>query len=172
MRYTIISTMPKNGEDARKAIEDLTAALPAPDVIYTEGMNIHGCIGCNDCWLKTPGICSVKDDYEQIFIKILQSDRIIFIAEAKRGFVSYKAKDLLDRILPIATMHLKFEKGQMRHYNRYNKRVDMGLLFNGDGDLEFLRMWMNRVTLNFGSECFGVYEISHRKELCNALGCN
>ena len=31
-------------------------------------MNISHCVGCNCCWLKTPGICVIKVDYEQIFI--------------------------------------------------------------------------------------------------------
>ena len=172
MRYTIINTVSNDNEEARAAAADLSAVFPGSEIICTEDMNIHGCIGCNDCWLKTPGICSVKDDYEQLFIKILQSDCIVFIAEAKRGFVSYKMKNILDRILPIATMHIKFEKGQMRHYNRYKKRVDMALMFSGDGDLEYLRMWMERVTMNFGSKCAGVCEISRRKELFDALGCN
>ena len=172
MKYSIISTLSEENKEAQQAISDLSDIVPAAEIIYAEKLNIHGCIGCNDCWLKTPGVCSIKDDYEQVFIKLLQSDRVIFLAEAKMGFVSYKMKNLLDRILPIATMHLKFDQGQMRHYNRYKKYVDMGLLFCGDGDREYLSAWMERVTLNFGSKCLGVYEIKHRKELFDALSCD
>ena len=78
-------------------------------------------------------------------------------------------KNLLDRILPVATMHIKFVKGQMRHYNRYNKHTDMGLLCVGSGDAEYLRGWMERVALNLGSANLGAYEIADRKELCDAL---
>ena len=169
MKNIIISTVPRDNCLVEQAILDLSDAVSVSEIIHTENMNIHACIGCNDCWLKTPGICSIKDDYEQVFIKLLQADRVIFIADTKFGFVSYKMKNIFDRILPIATMHIKFVKGQMRHYNRYNKRVDMGLLYLGDGDAEFLREWMERVTLNFGSESLGVYEIAGRKELCDAL---
>ena len=169
MKYTIISTIPESNVKAQKAISDLSDTLAISEIIHAEDMNIHGCIGCNDCWLKTPGICSIKDDYEQIFIKLLQSDRVLFIAEIKLGFVSYKMKNLLDRILPIATMYIKFDKGQMRHYNRYKKRVDMALLFCGNGDQKYLSEWMERVTLNFGSKCLGVYDIDRRKEFCDAL---
>lgn len=37
-------------------------------LVDTSEMNISHCVGCNCCWLKTPGICVIKDDYEQIFI--------------------------------------------------------------------------------------------------------
>ena len=32
--------------------------------IECKELKINPCIGCNHCWLKTPGICSIKDDYE------------------------------------------------------------------------------------------------------------
>ena len=30
-------------------------------IIEAGDMKISHCIGCNYCWLKTPGICSIKD---------------------------------------------------------------------------------------------------------------
>ena len=34
------------------------------EIIDTSDMKIAHCMGCNQCWLKTPGICAIKDDYE------------------------------------------------------------------------------------------------------------
>jgi multimeric flavodoxin WrbA len=36
------------------------------EVVNTSGMKIAHCMGCNQCWLKTPGVCAIKDDYECI----------------------------------------------------------------------------------------------------------
>ena len=36
------------------------------ELVDTSEMNISHCVGCNCCWLKTPGICAIKDDYENI----------------------------------------------------------------------------------------------------------
>jgi hypothetical protein len=36
------------------------------EVVDTSDMKIAHCMGCNQCWLKTPGICAIKDDYEKI----------------------------------------------------------------------------------------------------------
>ena len=33
------------------------------ELIDTTGMHISHCVGCNYCWLKTPGICAIQDDY-------------------------------------------------------------------------------------------------------------
>ena len=32
------------------------------EMIKTSGMNISHCMGCNHCFLKTPGVCAIKDD--------------------------------------------------------------------------------------------------------------
>ena len=40
------------------------------EVINTSDMKIAHCMRCNLCWLKTPGICAIKDDYEGIIRKL------------------------------------------------------------------------------------------------------
>ena len=36
------------------------------EIIEAGSLKINPCIGCNDCWLKTPGECTIKDDFEMI----------------------------------------------------------------------------------------------------------
>ena len=43
------------------------------EIIDTTGMKIAHCMGCNQCWLKTPGICAIKDNYESILKKLVQA---------------------------------------------------------------------------------------------------
>ncbi len=33
-------------------------------IFEADTMNISLCLGCNYCWLKTPGNCMINDDYE------------------------------------------------------------------------------------------------------------
>ena len=132
-------------------------------------MNLKGCIGCNHCWLVTPGICTIKDDYEQLLIKFLQAKQVIFLTESKLGFISYKMKDIIDRVLPLATMNLRFKDGQMRHYPRYNKHLKMGLIYKGDGNQEFLDKWFYRVMININGESLGTHDIKKKEEISNAF---
>ena len=51
------------------------------EYIATADMNIAHCVGCNFCWLKTPGICVFDDDYKQLLEKIHSADKIWLIYE-------------------------------------------------------------------------------------------
>ena len=134
------------------------------DIVEAGNMKISHCIGCNYCWLKTPGVCSIKDDYEQILKKIINSDQLWVISDTALGFIDHKGKNIFDRILPIATMYLKFKGNQMRHVARYRKRTDVGLIVTGEADMEYLRKWAVRCALNFESDSLGVFSQDQTEE--------
>ena len=46
------------------------------EVVNTSGMKIAHCMGCNQCWLKTPGVCAIKDDYEGIIKKLVDAEKL------------------------------------------------------------------------------------------------
>ena len=112
MSVLVLNTLPESDACVSELQNQICAKAEGSEVIYTKDMKLSHCIGCNYCWLKTPGICTIKDDYEIILKKILQHEKIVFITDTKFGFVSYRTKNLLDRILPIATMYLQFVDGQ------------------------------------------------------------
>ena len=62
----------------------------------------------------------------------------LFSSRIRSLVLFLKMKNLLDRILPIATMYLQFVDGQMRHVPRYDVRPNMGLIYVGEGDREYL----------------------------------
>lgn len=169
MKNLLISTLEKNSTYSNTVIKELDSAGFKSSLISTDGLKISHCIGCNDCWIKTPGLCCIKDDYEKILIKMLLADRVIILTEAKLGFVSSRTKNIIDRILPLATMHLKIQNGQMRHYSRYNKMPDMGLLFIGNAQQDYLKLWLDRVMLNLHGTSLGAFEFAGRKELYHGL---
>ncbi len=127
-------------------------------------MNISHCIGCNYCWLKTPGVCAIKDDYEIILKKIIHSDQLWVISDTALGFLDHKGKNIFDRILPIATMYLRFVGDQMRHIPRYDGKTDIGIIYTGEPDREYLQRWSERTALNFDSRSRGVYRTDEIKE--------
>jgi len=138
--------------------------------INMDEYKIGNCIGCTHCWLKTPGICALKDDWETLFKEILKADAAIFIAEAKLGFVSYKLKNIVDRLIPLVTPYTVLHNGEMRHKKRYDKIPDMGLIYSGDGDKEFLSEWLGRVALNFFSKSLSVYSIEESEAFSGGFG--
>ncbi len=168
--YLLISTLTDDNPAFETVHKELGQHVGQLQSVVTSGMKISHCIGCNDCWIKTPGLCCIKDDYEQILIKILQADGVIFLTETKLGFVCSQMKNLIDRILPLATMHLKFKNGQMRHYSRYKKKQpDMALLYAGSADNDYLNLWLERVQINLHGHSLGAYEIDERGKLFHEL---
>lgn len=134
------------------------------ELIDTTGMHISHCVGCNFCWLKTPGVCAIQDDYEPILRKISRADQVWLISDTHFGFVSWKTKNIVDRFLPLLTMYLKFKDRQMRHVMRYDHQPDIGIIYTGEGDQAYLERWCQRTALNIGSHSLGAFSESNGKE--------
>ena len=139
------------------------------ELIDTAGMHISHCVGCNYCWLKTPGICAIQDDYEPILRKMSGAEQVWLVSDTHFGFVSWQTKNIVDRIMPLVTMYLKFKDGQMRHVMRYDHQPDIGIIYTGDGDQAYLERWCQRTVLNLGSRSLGVFSESRRKEAVSCM---
>ena len=139
------------------------------EFIDADTLHISHCIGCNYCWLKTPGECSIKDDYESILKKFIHADQAWVISDTALGFLDHKGKNIYDRLLPIATMYLKFAGNQMRHIPRYDRNPDVGILYTGKPDREYLKRWNERATLNFMSKSLGVFGTDEVKEAVSCM---
>ena len=138
-------------------------------VIECSSLKIGNCIGCNYCWLKTPGECTVKDDYEEILKSFIKADQLWVITDTALGFMDHKGKNIFDRIIPVCTMYLKFVGDQMRHVPRYDHNADIGLIVTGEADMDYLNRWNERATLNLGSKSLGVYAKSELKEAASCM---
>ncbi len=125
------------------------------EIIDTANMKIAHCMGCNQCWLKTPGVCAIKDDYETIVKKLVSADNVWLVSDTKFGFIDYRGKRILDRIMPMLNMYIIFRDGWMRHQLRYHS-LNVGVIYKGDGDQQMLEEWCNRTAANLGGRSLGV----------------
>jgi multimeric flavodoxin WrbA len=139
------------------------------ELIDTAGMHISHCVGCNYCWLKTPGVCAIQDDYEPVFRKMSGASQVWLVSDTRFGFVSWQTKNIVDRIMPLVTMYLKFKDRQLRHVMRYDHQPDIGIIYTGDGDQAYLERWCQRTALNIGSRSLGVFSESSRREAVSCM---
>ena len=160
----LIDTLPKGSPEAVVAEKVLGERYADLHTIHTDGLEIRPCVGCNFCWLKTPGICVHKDDYVEIFKKMLLAEAVWVLTDTKFGIAGYQTKRLFDRIVPMLTMQLEFRGGYMRHVLRYDACPDFGLIYRGEGDAGLLAEWMERVAMNMDSRSLGVYSVEHLEE--------
>jgi multimeric flavodoxin WrbA len=130
------------------------------EIINTSDMKIAHCMGCNQCWLKTPGVCAIKDDYESILKKLVQADNLWIVSDTRFGFLDYKGKRVMDRIVPMLNMTVGFRDGWMRHEVRYHP-LNIGLLYKGDADQAMMEDWCKRTAVNIGGHSLGAIAFSN-----------
>ena len=169
MKLLIVNTLPTDDPAAVPAIQTLGRAVPDHRVIHTHEMVLRLCVGCNACWLKTPGVCAIRDGYEELLKAYLEYDAAVFLSGTALDFVDHRMKNIIDRLLPLATMYIHIVDGQCRHVPRYEKKLRLGLLYSGTADGTYLNRWMERVALNLGGESLGSYPIAEAKEVLSCI---
>lgn len=169
MSLLIVNTLPKDNDYALSAIHTLSSGTADCHVINTYERNFSPCVGCNACWLRTPGVCSIKDTYDELLKAYLEYDSTVFLCGTALNFVDYRMKNVIDRVLPLVTMYTCIVDGQFRHVPRYDKNFRFGLLYSGEADNAYLNRWMDRVMLNFMGENLGAYPIESAKEVLSCI---
>lgn len=132
-------------------------------IIHTSDIRINHCIGCNQCWLKTPGQCAINDDYKQIIQLLVKAQNLWLVTDTKFGFLDYRGKRVMDRIMPMLNMYIEFRGGWMRHKLRYHA-LNIGVIYQGNGNQELLQEWSERCAQNLGGHSLGVNSLA-RKEM-------
>ena len=134
------------------------------EIINTADLKIMHCMGCNNCWLKTPGVCAIKDDYEIILKKLVAAENLWVVADTKFGFIDYRGKRVLDRVVPMLNMYIEFRDGWERHQLRYHP-LNFGVIYKGNGNRELLEEWSMRVARNMAGRSLGVISLD-KDEAC------
>lgn len=134
-------------------------------ILATAEMKIGHCMGCNQCWLKTPGKCAINDDYQQIIPQLVKAQNLWIVTNTKFGFLDYRGKRVIDRIMPMLNMYIEFRGGWMRHQLRYHA-LNIGVIYAGNGDQSLLQEWSERCAMNLGGKSLGALSLdNYRKEM-------
>ena len=91
--------------------------------------DMHYCVGCFGCWIKTPGECVFKDISNEINKDYIGSDIAIFVSPVKYGCYTPAIRRTLDRVLPNILPFFKKINGELHHaprYKNYPKFVTLG----------------------------------------------
>ncbi|MEN8118064.1 MAG: flavodoxin family protein [Bacteroidota bacterium] len=136
---------------------------------------IRHCIGCFDCWWKTPGICRFSDDSDKMLSDIINSDLVIFASPLIMGMYSALLKRFHDRMIPLIHPYIEIVNGECHHRKRYPVYPKVGVLLeNNDAtpkEFENTRFIFDRIAINMHSEVKFFYSIQQRspKEINNEI---
>jgi multimeric flavodoxin WrbA len=119
-------------------------------------MRISYCTGCWDCWIKTPGVCALRDDTEKIYPVINRSELLIFASPLVMGFVNAETRKINERLIPLLLPYVDWYKGECHHFLRYGHSPKLGLIIQpepdtDDEDIAIVEESYGRTALNFKS---------------------
>jgi multimeric flavodoxin WrbA len=120
-------------------------------------LQLKYCIGCFDCWTKTPGICESDQASREMGRAVINSDFTLWAAPLKMGFPSALLKMGIDKHLPLIHPYMVVDQGEAHHLNRYEKYPRVGMLVAREEDttaqdLQIIRDLFSRTALNFKSK--------------------
>ena len=98
--------------------------------------DIHHCIGCFGCWVKTPGKCVIYDGYEGIGMDMGRCTELILISRCYYGSVSPFVKMVQDRAISYIHPDFVIRKGEMHHKRRYKNIITLSAYFYGENITE------------------------------------
>jgi len=99
-------------------LEGARAAGADIDLIYLKDKEIKPCLGCNACWLKTPGRCIQKDDMPELLDLMRQCEVAVLASPIYVGGVTGQMKIFLDRMTPVSLPFIEVVDGYSAHSKR------------------------------------------------------
>lgn len=94
-------------------------------------IKVNDCVGCWNCWMKTPGRC-VHKDLDTFYKQYVAADEVVILAKITKGFVSGNMKSLFDRMIPLFLPYVEVSTGESRHVPRYTKYPDIKFYYEGN----------------------------------------
>lgn len=161
MKMTILDGDPRGpGTPLDGALEVLATRARARgdscERLRLSQLEIHECIGCFDCWLKTPGLCRLRDDGRRVVEAVAGAELVVFAAPMRMGFTSGLLKRGMDRLIPLLLPYIQVMDGECHHTMRNGRGFDVGLLVERcdatDQELQATEHLYRRIAKNMQGE--------------------
>ncbi|MEL7663788.1 MAG: flavodoxin family protein [Methanosarcina mazei] len=141
-------------EEFLKGAEE--AGAETENIILAE-KNIRRCRGKFECWLKTPGSCTIHDDMEDLISRFMGSDIVVFACPVYFDNVPSIMKSFVERLSPVLLPQFEEDgKGEYRHAKRYEKYPKLAVISNaglpGQINFDVERLFFRRLARTFHTE--------------------
>lgn len=113
------------GDDFTDAVRDLLLAELAtagyqPAAWTLRDEKIAYCLGCFECWTKTPGLCRIDDAGRDVAASVISSDLVIYLSPITFGGYSSALKKAVDRSICLLSPFFTRIDGEVHHQRRYD----------------------------------------------------
>jgi hypothetical protein len=89
------------------------------DTIVLCEQKIAYCLGCFECWTKTPGICRIDDDGRKVMAAMHAGDLVVYLTPITFGGYSSVLKKAVDRSIGLVSPFFTRIDGEVHHRARY-----------------------------------------------------
>ncbi len=118
--------------------DELTNAGWDVESLNLRRMRIAYCLGCFQCWTKTPGVCRMNDDGREVARRIVASDLVVLFTPVTFGGYSSEIKKALDRVICVVSPFFMKVGGEIHHkprYERYPRIMGVGVIPQADEEI-------------------------------------
>lgn len=166
---TIFDLREKTDSEIYEAIQNLFDE-PLKIIKLGEGeQSIKTCIGCWNCWLKTPGRCVMMDQMVEGYPDYINSDTVILLMDTAQGFINHQAKAFLDRSIPHYNPYITIVDEECHHVARYERYPDLVFYFDKIGltnkEEQVIKDYLYRTAYHFYSKSYRIEDIDGKLQL-------
>lgn len=86
---------------------------------------IGNCAGDFFCWIRTPGVCNVKDDNRRIAEAVIKCDLMVYLSPVTFGGYSPTLKNMVDHLIQNVSPFFAMVDGETHHRKRYKNNPDL-----------------------------------------------
>ena len=121
---------------SEKVFKRLFPELPKNVTVLSPDKTVHPCIGCLCCFVRTPGYCILRDDYQQMGEVVSKISDMVIISRNCFGSFSPYVKNVIDRCLPYQLPFFEIRQGRMYQKIRYENRISIAVhMYAGQDDV-------------------------------------
>ena len=127
---------PRHGASTLAILEEILSGREYDvETVDCRTVDVIPCTGCAGCGMRTPGACSVKDDMQDIFRKMVASDVLVLATPVRFGSYCAELKKVVDRFQPLMVPIYVLRDGEMHFQGRYDlpPLLGVGLVRDGTG---------------------------------------
>ncbi|RDY25385.1 flavodoxin family protein [Romboutsia weinsteinii] len=132
-------------------------------------MKIKSCLGCFNCWTKTPGCCIIHDESNEISRSMIKCNNLIIVSKIVYGGYSPYIKRILDRSIPNILPFFKVVNNEMHHKPRYKKYPKLTVIGYGanitDSEKNTFKKLVKANSINLQNNQYEVFIVSSIDEV-------
>ena len=117
---------------------------------------IGNCAGDFYCWVRSPGLCNIKDDNIAIAESIINSDLVIYLTPITFGGYSSTLKKMVDHQIQTISPFFAVIEGETHHQKRYERYPDFAVIgYSAENNLAseaVFKQLVRRNAINFYAE--------------------